>query len=194
MAVMEQPGDRRSAPASLALVQDLANTIDIEGGFDTLRRPTDLRAFAAEHGMSSRRFTRDDLERVVEFRELLRVACQAHAGTPIDPRALARLDAMLGPAALRVAIDPDGGAELQPVRGLSGADEVVARVAAAIADGRADRSWLRLKACVRRRVPLGVLRQQPGRAEQVVHDEHLRQPGQDAGVPGAFRASVASPR
>ncbi len=147
MAAMEQPGDRRSAPASLGLVQDLANTIDIEGELDTLRRPADLRAFAAEHGMSSRRFTRDDLERVVEFRELLRVACQAHAGTPIDPRALARLDAMLGPAALRVVIDLDGGAELQPVRGLSGADEVVARVAAAIADGRADRSWQRLKAC-----------------------------------------------
>ena len=54
---------------------------------------------------------------------------------------------MLGPAALRVVIDLDGGAELQPVRGLSGADEVVARVAAAITDGRADRSWQRLKAC-----------------------------------------------
>ncbi len=144
---MQQPGDRRSAPASLALVQDLANTIDIEMDHDTLRRPADLRAFAAEHGISSRRFTRDDLARVLEFRELLRVACQAHAGTPVDTRALARLDAMLGSAALRVAIDLDGAAELRPVSGLSGADEVIAHVAAAIADGRADSSWLRLKAC-----------------------------------------------
>lgn len=144
---MGQPGGRVPAPEPLRIVQDLANTIDIEMERDTLQCPADLERFAREHGVGDVTFTRRALEDVREFRELLRAACAANVGHDVPVKELAALDDRLAKAPLRTSIDVSGAACLVPADGLRGANVLVARVACAIATAQANGMWSRLKAC-----------------------------------------------
>jgi predicted RNA-binding Zn ribbon-like protein len=144
---MGQPGGRVPAPEALRIVQDLANTIDIEMERDTLQRPADLERFAREHAVGDVTFSWRALQDVREFRELLRAACGANAGHDVSANDLAALDARLAKAPLRTTIDASGAACLVPADGLRGVNLLVACVACAIATAQANGTWSRLKAC-----------------------------------------------
>jgi predicted RNA-binding Zn ribbon-like protein len=144
---MPQPGDRAPAPGALALVQDLANTIDIEMERDALRTVADLRSFCAAHGLDGLAFTAADVERVRGLREALRDVCQAHAGVDVPATALALLEEEFRAAPLMLAIDPAGVARPVPVPGLAGVAALVAEVGRGILTSVADGTWPRLKAC-----------------------------------------------
>jgi predicted RNA-binding Zn ribbon-like protein len=144
---MRQPGDRVPAPDPLAAVQDLANTYDIEVGSDRLRTVEELAAFCAAHDLVGLTFDGSDLAAVREFRETLRDACQAHAGTDVPAGSLAALNASLAGAPLVVSVDAAGAARAVPASGLGGASAVLAHLAAAILAGSANGTWARLKAC-----------------------------------------------
>lgn len=144
---MRQPGDRSPAPPALELVQDLANTIDIEMARDTLRSPADLAQFAHDHGVKELRPSRRDLGAILEFRELVRDACAANAGHDVPSASLDRLNEQLGEAPLKVTIDETGSATLAPADRLKGSNALVAHLAAAIATAQAAGTWRRLKAC-----------------------------------------------
>lgn len=152
---MRQPGDRAPAPPELALVQDLVNTLDIEGSADSLRTSDDLARFATGHGLAGLSFGATDLARCRALREALRDACHAHAGTGTATGTGAELPAhsaeLLADAFRRapvtVSIDPAGAATVTPAPGLRGADALVAQLAAGIATGVVNRTWPRLKAC-----------------------------------------------
>lgn len=143
----EQPGTRPPAPGALALVQSFVNTTDIEVGIDTLRTPAELAAFAEEHGLPSYAYDEADVAACRELREALRDACQAHAGTDLDDGGLEALNALLARGPLAVRIDAIGDAHVRPVDGLTGADALIAELAAAVAAAVADGTWRRLKAC-----------------------------------------------
>jgi predicted RNA-binding Zn ribbon-like protein len=136
---MRQPGDRVPAPGALALVQDLANTADIEAGADTLRDGSALAAFCAAHGLPDS----VDVAAARELRELIREVCQAHVGVRVGAESLDRLRGLLSRGALRLDVSADGDVAVVP----GGGDPLIAAVAAAIAAAAADGTWARLKAC-----------------------------------------------
>ncbi|MHC3470554.1 CGNR zinc finger domain-containing protein [Streptomyces sp. 7R007] len=126
--------ERSAAPGSLALVESLVNTLDIESGADAL----DTADGRAPFGL-----TEAEVPAARELRESLRAALLAHAGHP--PHApVTPLDELLAGAPLRVRVDPaDGSAALAP----ADARPLASRVAAAVAQALVDGTWTRLKAC-----------------------------------------------
>ncbi|MFI5930831.1 CGNR zinc finger domain-containing protein [Actinoplanes sp. NPDC051494] len=144
---MAQPGDRAPAPAALALVQDLANTADLEGGTDRLTDPAGLTSFGDAHGLPTGGLGDADVAVIRELREAIRDACGAHAGVAVDERSRRSLRTVLGRGSLILEIDAAGAARTVPGPGLAPADRIIAEVAAVIAAAAADGTWPRLKAC-----------------------------------------------
>lgn len=145
---MQQPGHRSPAPAPLTLVQDLANTLDMESGRDALTTPDGLAAFLAAQRLTGLGLGAPDVPALRELREALRAACLAHTGTDAPPDATATLDRLLAEAPLVLAVDATGAATLRPAAGLTGVPALTARIAAGIATAVADGTWPRLKACL----------------------------------------------
>ncbi|MEC4018768.1 CGNR zinc finger domain-containing protein [Streptomyces sp. H27-D2] len=157
------PGGRAPAPRGLALLQDLANTLDTESGRDELTLPGGLAAFARERGLAGLGLGDADVAPVVELREALRDVCLAHTGRDLPPASAAALERLLGRAPLVLTIDATGGAALRPAPRpaapgpaapgsaaagpADAAAALTARIAAGIAAAVADGSWARLKAC-----------------------------------------------
>ncbi|MFF5447012.1 CGNR zinc finger domain-containing protein [Streptomyces sp. NPDC012888] len=121
-------GGRAPAPGGLALVEELVNTLSVDTGEDRL---------AARFGLSG-----PALAEAAGLREALRAALLAHAGHAAPPGALAELNRLLASAPLTVRVDPDGAAVL-----VAEGDGLLARVAAAVAEGVTAGTWPRLKAC-----------------------------------------------
>ncbi|MGW1807689.1 CGNR zinc finger domain-containing protein [Streptomyces sp. NPDC002078] len=126
--------ERSAAPGALALVESLVNTLDVETGADTLD---------TEEGRGRFGITEDGLEEARELRESLRAVLLAHAGHA-PHREVAPLGRLLAHAPLYVAVDDrDGSAALAPAPDAP----LLSRVAAAVAEGLTQGTWMRLKAC-----------------------------------------------
>jgi predicted RNA-binding Zn ribbon-like protein len=145
---MRQPGDRAPAPPTLAVVQDLTNTADLESGTDRLLDTADLAAFCAEHGITVGRLSEDDVATCRTLREAIRDTCEAHTGVQIDPASADTLRSLLHRGMLILVIDDTGSGKLAVAPDLRGIDRIIATVAAAIATAVVDGTWTRLKACV----------------------------------------------
>ena len=114
------------AKASLLLVRDFVNTLDVETTSDSL----------AESGLVAR----TDLAEAVEVREALRALLMANNGLPADVDGASRvLDRAALHSRLRVRF-ASGTAQLHPRRGLGG-------ILAATAEAMSSPDWPRLKAC-----------------------------------------------
>jgi predicted RNA-binding Zn ribbon-like protein len=140
-------GARRApAPEPLRLVQEFVNTIDIEEGRDELAQPGALRAWLADRGLMDRGdVSEDERRRAVEVREAIRVLLLANGGAPLEPEALAPLNAAGAEARLGFRVRDDGRAELEPESsGIAGA---LGRLLAIVYTSMADGTWRRLKAC-----------------------------------------------
>ncbi|MCC5481132.1 CGNR zinc finger domain-containing protein [Streptomyces barringtoniae] len=126
--------ERSAAPGALALVESLVNTLDIETGADALD---------TEEGRGRFGIAEDGLAEARELREALRAALLAHAGHR-PHREVTPLGTLLSAAPLYVAVDErDGSASLAPAPDAP----LRSRVAAAVAEGLAGGTWMRLKAC-----------------------------------------------
>ncbi|MEU6253405.1 CGNR zinc finger domain-containing protein [Streptomyces sp. NPDC047043] len=126
--------ERSAAPAGLALVESLVNTLDVESGADALE---------TADGRARLGLTEEEVPGARELRESLRAVLLAHAGHP--PHAtVTPLGDLLAAAPLHVTIDAgDGSAALAP----ADARPLHYRVAAAVAEALVAGTWLRLKAC-----------------------------------------------
>jgi predicted RNA-binding Zn ribbon-like protein len=144
---VEQPGVRDPAPPGLTLVQDLVNTVDLEGGPEAWRTPADLAGWIRERGIEAGAADAATLAGALVLRETLRDVCSAHAGVDVPADALGELNALLAAAPLRLVADAEGGAAVRPAEGLTGLPALTAEVAAAVAGAVADGTWPRLKAC-----------------------------------------------
>lgn len=149
MASVEQPGVRDPAPEELRLVQDLINTVDLEGGAEELRSPARLSDWLCGRGLDvgDEELDEADLAEVLALREALREVCLAHAGVDVPPATLERLGAMLERGPLRLAVDAEGAARIRPQAGLTGVPALIAATAAAVALAAEKGTWPRLKAC-----------------------------------------------
>ncbi|MBO8190431.1 CGNR zinc finger domain-containing protein [Streptomyces oryzae] len=139
-------GDRQ-APEPLLLVQELANTLDIETRTDRLATPEGLDRFVDDHGLERFRLAEPDLAGLRELREALRAACLAHAGAAVPREADEVLERRLGAAPLVVRIGVRGEAAVEAAPGLTGLPALTAHLAALIARAAGEGSWQRLKAC-----------------------------------------------
>ncbi|MER6733066.1 CGNR zinc finger domain-containing protein [Streptomyces puniciscabiei] len=127
--------ERSAAPGALALIESLVNTLlDIETGADAL----DTAEVRGCFGIAE-----DAVDEARELRESLRAALLAHAGHP-PHREVTPLGELLSRAPLYVAVDArDGSAALAPAPDAP----LLSRVAAAVAEGLVQGTWMRLKAC-----------------------------------------------
>jgi predicted RNA-binding Zn ribbon-like protein len=114
----------KAAPEPLRQVQLFLNSIDVHNGLEWLPDWLEERRLGGE------------LARAQELREALRSLALASNGGPLDPAALATVDAAA--ARLRVRVGEDVRLE-----GADALDEIVAVAVAAMLDG----TWGRLKAC-----------------------------------------------
>jgi len=144
---VEQPGVRDPAPAPLDLVQDLVNTVDLEGGAEEWRTPADLTAWVRARGIAAGPLDAEALAGALALREALRDVCSSHAGVDVPPEVLGVLNALLAAGPLRLVADEEGGAAVRPADGLTGLAALTAAVAAAVAGAVAAGTWQRLKAC-----------------------------------------------
>ncbi|MDQ1130688.1 CGNR zinc finger domain-containing protein [Microbacterium sp. SORGH_AS_0888] len=144
---MEQPGSRQPAPPPLDLIQDLANSFDLESGRESLVSPRDMDAFARAHGMHGTRFSSAELHDVRQFRDALRECCIAHAGHTPDPAQLSFLNDVLARVPMNVRVAPDAEPTLEAATPGTHLDALVARVQDAIYRAQVQDSWTRLKAC-----------------------------------------------
>ncbi|MDR6980334.1 putative RNA-binding Zn ribbon-like protein [Streptomyces sp. 3330] len=132
--------DRSAAPGSLALVEALVNTLDLESGADAL----DTAEGRARLGLpEDTGDAAEELARVRELRESLRAALLAHAGHP-PHREVTPLGELLAAAPLLVTVDErDGSARLAA----AGPASLLSRTADAVAQALIAGTWTRLKAC-----------------------------------------------
>ncbi|MFT4307412.1 MAG: CGNR zinc finger domain-containing protein [Microbacterium sp.] len=144
---MDQPGSRKPAPVPLRLIQDLANSFDLESGRESLVGLHDLDAFARSHGMDDVRFSLEDLDRVRLLRDALRECCVANAGHEPDPSGLRFLNDTFARVSMNLVIASDGAATLMATGPRSDFDLLATRVQDAIYRADAQGTWPRLKAC-----------------------------------------------
>ncbi|MFT4122907.1 MAG: CGNR zinc finger domain-containing protein [Microbacteriaceae bacterium] len=144
---MDQPGSRKPAPAPLHLIQDLANSFDLEGGRESLVGLHDLDAFARSHGMDGVRFSLEDLDRVRLLRDALRECCIANAGHESDASRFRFLNDTFARAAMSLVIASDAAPALVATDPRSGFDLLATHVQDAIYRADAQGIWPRLKAC-----------------------------------------------
>jgi predicted RNA-binding Zn ribbon-like protein len=137
------------APGALETVRAFVNTLDIDEATEELERPGDLARWLADHelvgGAASTAATADDLRHAVELREALREHLLAHHGEPLDPAAVATLDAAARRARLELRFTGPDRTRLEPAA--AGVDGALGRLLAIIGAAVQDGSWQRLKAC-----------------------------------------------
>ncbi len=144
---IDNSGSREPAPGDLATLQRFVNTLDFEDGVELLETPADLRRWLAHHDLAaaSTRIGEAGFRRAIEVREAFRAVLHANNGAPLDPGAIATLDAAARAAELTVRWDEHGHAELGPARaGLEGA---FGKLLAIAYRARVEGTWERLKAC-----------------------------------------------
>jgi predicted RNA-binding Zn ribbon-like protein len=116
----------QDATASLLLVRDFVNTLEVESGTDSLT--------------ASQMVGRAELKEAAEVREALRELLRANNGLPAEVERASRvLDRAARRAGLSVRFQ-DGSARLRGRRGLG-------TIVAAAADAMRSPDWPRLKAC-----------------------------------------------
>ncbi len=137
------------APGALETVRAFVNTRDVDDDIEELARPADLARWLAEHdllgGAASTRATAEDLRHALELREALRAHLFSHHGDPLDPAAVATLDAAARRARLTLRFEGPDRTTLEPAAG--GADGALGRLLRIVDRAIDEGTWQRLKAC-----------------------------------------------
>ncbi len=148
--MLKDPGERTPAPAPLRMVQAFVNTLDIENGIEELQIPKDLQDLLVRIGAldeGAPPLGEVDLLRALDVRDALRRLLLANNGIPVDPQALAALEASARAAHLSLVFAPEGQSSLAPQA--PALDGALGRILSVVHDSMAAGTWLRLKACRR---------------------------------------------
>ena len=144
-----EPGGRRAAPGTLALVQAFVNTGAAEGDlhWEAIADPSSLRSWLVRRGLleDGAPVGVADVARAREVREALRALLAANNGGAVDPAAVETLNRAALRTELTVRFGADGRAALEP--GAGGVDGAIGAVLAAAHAGMEEGTWERLKAC-----------------------------------------------
>jgi len=138
---------KRAAPGGLELVREFVNTLDRETGSDALSSGPALARWLSEHYLLEPGVvaTEDELRRTLAVRESLRSLLLTNNDRPVDPDAVAVLEAAARWSALTVVFDGEGRIAVEPGRG--GVAGAVGRLLETVARAMGDGTWERLKAC-----------------------------------------------
>jgi predicted RNA-binding Zn ribbon-like protein len=137
----------QAAPQQLELVREFVNTREYDPDLESIPTAEALARWLAGHGLlePGTELDDDDLRRAHELRDALRSLLLSNNGSPLDPAALATVNATLGGAPLAVRFDDAGRPELAV--GASGLEAAVARLGAIVYEAKVDGTWERLKVC-----------------------------------------------
>jgi predicted RNA-binding Zn ribbon-like protein len=137
----------QAAPQQLELVREFVNTRELDPDVEWISTPEALSRWLSEHELLDPgvELDDDDLRRAHELRDALRSLLLSNNGSPLDPAALATVNATLGGAPLAVRFDDAGSPELAIEA--SGLDAAVARLGAIVYEAKVDGTWERLKIC-----------------------------------------------
>jgi predicted RNA-binding Zn ribbon-like protein len=137
----------QKAPGTLEIVQDFANTVDVEDGTDEIGEPAALGAWLAQRGLmdASAAVGKADVADAHNFRGALRHILASHAGEPLKGSAAEELTAVAARGGVSPVFSTGGDVALRASgSGVAGAlGHIVAYVVDAIAEG----TWSRLKVC-----------------------------------------------
>lgn len=138
-----------AAPPAIALVRDFVNTVEWQVDADEWATAHDAERWFARHGLAHISALSDlDLVVLRRVREGMRSLLLMNAGhDPLVP-SIDRLNDALAYAAPRVSFDDGGTMSFDSAAG-SGLSRAVGSLLDAVERGRADGSWVRLKACSR---------------------------------------------
>lgn len=138
----------KPAPAPLARIQALVNTVDLESGADRLALATDAQPWLHAHGLlpAGDVPTDDDLRTIRGLREALRAMLVHNAGGPAPTgEQLGPLSRIADAAGARVHLGTDGtlhvGAESDSLNGR------LLSLLLVVSDAQRDGTWTHLKAC-----------------------------------------------
>ncbi len=139
--------DGLDAPPPLDLLQEFANTLDLEGQLEELDSPAALTEWCRRRGLMEAGvgLSVSDLEVAIRAREALRRVALAHSGHDDLAAATAELASATAGARLRLTADPAGTLSLEPVG--SPLDRLLGALAAAVVQGGLRGTLVRLKAC-----------------------------------------------
>ena len=137
----------QAAPQQLELVREFVNTREYDPDLESIPTAEALAGWLSEHGLlgPGTELDDDDLRRAHQLRDALRSLLLSNNGSPLDPDALATVNATLGGAPLAVRFDDAGRPELAVEA--SGLDAAVARLGAIVYEAKVDGTWERLKVC-----------------------------------------------
>jgi predicted RNA-binding Zn ribbon-like protein len=127
---------RPSAPGSLGLVEAFLRTRN------EITDAAGLERWCTAHGLSGG-VSADAYERALRLREALRSLMLANNGGPVDPSAVATVNAEVAACGLRPEIASDASHLRWPAPGDRALGAVLTAVVAAMTDG----TWPRMKAC-----------------------------------------------
>jgi len=135
------------APGTLEIVQDFANTVDVEEGTDEISEPAALAAWLAERGLmeATAAVAEGDVADAHNFRGALRHILASHAGEPLDGSAAEELTAVAARGGVGPVFSTGGDVVLQASAG--GVAGALGRIVAYVVDAIAEGTWPRLKAC-----------------------------------------------
>src|SRR5947207_1248832 len=104
----------QAAPQQLELVREFVNTREYDPDLESIPTADALAGWLSKHGLLDPgiELDEDDLRRTHELREALRSLLLSNNGSPLDPAALATVNATLGGAPLAVRSDDAGRPEL----------------------------------------------------------------------------------
>ena len=134
-----------TAPDGLGLLQAFVNSVELPDGADELASPESARAWLRAHGLEAPTMAPPELRRLVEVRETLRDMLEADTGEDVGEEVVARLQKLVGRAALVAAISL-GGTRLAPAQA-EGVDGFVGTLSAAMVEASYKGTWTRLKVC-----------------------------------------------
>jgi predicted RNA-binding Zn ribbon-like protein len=135
-----------AAPGDLEEVRQFANTVDVEGGSDSLATRDGAQAWLRARGLVSALYevTDTERERLVVVRDALRQMLLHNAGGPFDAEAAAAINAAAVHSPL-VMEASEAGMRLVPAG--RGVDAVIARLLGIVVGAEANGRWPRLKIC-----------------------------------------------
>jgi predicted RNA-binding Zn ribbon-like protein len=138
----------KPAPAPLARIQALVNTVDLESGADRLALATDAQPWLQAQGLlpPGEVPTTDDLRTIRELREALRAMLVHNAGGPAPTGdQLSPLGQIADAASARVQLGADG--TLEVAADSASMNGRLLSLVLVVSDAQRDGTWTHLKAC-----------------------------------------------
>ncbi len=137
----------QTAPGELELIQAFVNTNDIDANHDTLSSTNLLLTWLVEHELldKDKSVTDEDLQRVQDLREALRVLLLANNEIELDEYTPKLLNQLVESAYFTIQFDPNGQAHLIAIS--SGIDGAIGQLLVLVLNAMRNGNWSRLKAC-----------------------------------------------